>query len=60
MTIFSLELIKSVEKNIYSVSAATIASVTEKINHVETIVGSYIANDLRNKLWTQVRALELI
>lgn len=60
MTIFSLELIKDTEAHIYSVTSATIAKITDRINKIEGIVGSYIANDLRNKLWKQARALELI
>lgn len=60
MPIITLQQIKEVEAMIATMSSKSMAAITKRINEVEEAIGSYIANQLRQKLWAQARALELI
>lgn len=60
MSIKLLKVIKTVEEKIHQMNSKTIASVREHIDNIEEIVGSIIADQLREKMWKQARFLELI
>lgn len=60
MTIHSLNLIKDIETKINGLNQNNLKSIRERIDLIETKLGSYIATQLRNQLWKQARAIELI
>lgn len=60
MTITILNTIKDVETRIHSVNSDNLRSIRERIDMIEESIGSYIATQLRDQLWKQARAIELI